>query len=364
MNPEGLRYIDEYRDSELVLHLSRQIRKISQKHVNLMEVCGGHTMAIHKNGLTDFLPDTINLLSGPGCPVCVSSQQFIDHAIMLGKLPGMILTTYGDLIRVPGSRSSLEKEKAGGADVRILYSVLDALEIAKQNRKNQVVFIGIGFETTAPASAAVIKQAQTDGVKNFSLLSSHKVMPPALEALAAGDTQIDGFIAPGHVSAITGYGIYQKLADVYQRGVVISGFEPADILQSVLMLVKQIESNRYHVENEYIRIVKPDGNPKALAIMNEVFIPVDAEWRGLGIVPLSGLAINEKFAAFDASLRFVVNIPESQPPEGCICGDILTGKSKPSDCRLFSSVCNPLNPIGACMVSSEGACSVFYKFRA
>ncbi len=364
MKPEGLRYIDEYRDSALVLHLSNQIRKVSKKPVNLMEVCGGHTMAIHKNGLTGFLPETINLLSGPGCPVCVSSQTFIDHAIALGNLPDMILTTYGDLLRVPGSLSSLEKEKAAGSDIRIVYSVLDALEIAKQNRKKQVVFIGIGFETTAPASAAAIKKAEMDGIRNFYLLSSHKVMPPALEALAAGDTKIDGFIAPGHVSAITGYGIYQKFAKVYKRGVVISGFEPADILQSILMLVKQIELSNYHVENEYKRIVKPGGNPKALAIMEEVFIPVDAEWRGLGIVPESGLAITEKFAAYDATRKFDVKIPESKPPRGCICGEILTGKSKPSDCRLFASVCNPLNPVGACMVSSEGACSVFYKYRA
>jgi len=364
MNPDRLRYIDEFRDSALVRHLSHQIGNISRKHIHLMEVCGGHTMAIHKNGLTDFLPDNINLLSGPGCPVCVSSQRFIDHAIVLGRLPGVILATYGDLIRVPGSRSSLEKEKAKGADIRIVYSVLDVLEIAKQNHKNQVVFIGIGFETTAPASAAAIVRAQAEGLKNFYLLSSHKVMPPALESLAAGDTRIDGFIAPGHVSAITGYRIYQKLSEVYKRGVVISGFEPADILQSVLMLVKQIELNHYHVENEYTRVVRPEGNPRALAIMNEVFITVDAEWRGLGVVPRSGLAIGEKYAAFDASLRFMVNVPESLPSKGCICGEILTGKSRPSDCRLFSSVCNPFNPVGACMVSSEGACSVFYKFRS
>jgi len=362
MIPEGMRYIDEFRDSALVSNISRKIGLISEKQINLMEVCGGHTMAIHKNGLTDFLPETIHLLSGPGCPVCVSSQQCIDHAILLGRIPGVILATYGDLIRVPGSQTSLEKEKARYADIRIVYSVLDALEIARLNRNHRVVFIGIGFETTAPSSAAAILQAGKDRINNFFLLSSHKIMPPALETLAAGDTQIDGFIAPGHVSAITGYGIYNKLSEVYHRGVVISGFEPADILQSVFMLVKQIESGHFQVENEYTRIVKPEGNSRALAIMNEVFVPADAEWRGLGIVPLSGLAIKEKYAAFDASKRFTVKVPDSLPPAGCICGEILTGKSKPTDCNLFSATCNPLNPVGACMVSAEGACSVFYKF--
>ncbi|MCK9423062.1 MAG: hydrogenase formation protein HypD [Bacteroidales bacterium] len=359
-----MRYIDEYRNSALVVHLSHQIRRISTKPVNLMEVCGGHTYAIYKNGLKDFLPDTIRLLSGPGCPVCVSSQKFVDHAIELGKLNGVILTTYGDLIRVPGSISSLEKEKAGGADIRMVYSVLDALEIAKQNRNKQVVFLGIGFETTAPASAAAILQAAKEKVRNFFLLSAHKVMPPALEALAKGDTRIDGFIAPGHVSAITGYGIYQKLSKDYHRGVVISGFEPVDILQSVLMLVKQIEAGHYKVENEYTRVVKADGNPKALAVMNKVFTQSDTEWRGLGIVPKSGLAVSSEFESYDANLKFDVPVHDSHPPKGCICGDILTGRKSPSDCKLFFSQCTPVNPIGACMVSSEGACSVFYRFKA
>ncbi len=363
MSPTGLRYMDGYRDAALAEKLSAQVYRFSKTPVRLMEVCGGHTAAIHKYGLKDFLPGTINLLSGPGCPVCVSSQKFVDQAIFLGRRKGVILTTYGDLVRVPGSVSSLEKEKSRGADIRMVYSVLDAVKIAKENRGRQVVFLGIGFETTAPASAAAIMRAEQEKVYNFFLLSAHKVMPPALESLAGGDTQIDGFLAPGHVSAITGTMIYQKLADVYHRGVVVSGFEPADILQSVLLLIKQVESGHFLVENEYTRVVKKEGNPRAIAVMNRVFNLVDAEWRGLGIVPESGLAIAPEFANHDANLEFNIRVPDCQLPKGCICGDILTGRKNPAECSLFSVRCTPVNPIGACMVSSEGACSVYYKYK-
>lgn len=363
MKAVDLPFIDEYRDVKLVQAITRQINENSKKQIKLMEVCGGHTIAIHKNGLNEFLPENITLLSGPGCPVCVSSQKFVDHAIAIGRLPDIILTTYGDLIRVPGSASSLEKEKGNGFDIRIVYSVLDALEIAKTNKKKKVVFLGIGFETTAPASAAAIIQAKKQKVLNFFLLSAHKLMPPALETLAKGDTQIDGFIAPGHVSAITGYSIYLKLTEVYHRAVVISGFEPVDILQSILMLVKQIELKRFKVENEYTRVVRPEGNPMAQSLMNRVFTPDNAEWRGLGWVPESGLSVSDEFIAFDANRQFSVSVPECELPRGCICGEILTGKKKPSECKLFSLVCTPMNPVGACMVSSEGACSIFYKYR-
>ncbi|MBE0647766.1 MAG: hydrogenase formation protein HypD [Bacteroidales bacterium] len=357
-------FIDEYRNERMVLAIAGQIREISTLQISLMEVCGGHTMAIHKSGLQAFLPENIRLLSGPGCPVCVSSQQFVDHAIAIGRVPGVILTTYGDLVRVPGSVSSLEKEKGKGVDVRIVYSVLDALELASANRKKKVVFLGIGFETTAPASAAAIIQAGKQHLQNFFLLSAHKVMPPALETLANTDTQIDGFIAPGHVSAITGYSIYRKLTELYQRAVVISGFEPVDILQSILMLVRQIEARQFSVENEYTRVVRAQGNPMAQELMEQVFTRESAEWRGLGWVPESGLYIAEEFAAFDAAKQFKVRVPERRSPKGCICGEILIGKKRPSDCPLFSSVCTPVNPIGACMVSSEGTCSIFYKYHA
>jgi len=364
MKPEEPRYINEFRDAALVRHLADRIREVSRKPACFMEVCGSHTMAIHKSGIKALLPGNIRLLSGPGCPVCVSSLPFIDHAITLARLPEIIMTTYGDLVRVPGTSSSLEKEKAGGSDIRIVYSVLDALQIAKANPDRQVVFLGIGFETTAPSSAAVILEAERLTCKNFTLLSSHKIMPPALEILASGDNHIDGFLAPGHVSAITGLGIYRGLAEKHHRAVVVSGFEPVDILQAILMLARQVESGTFQVENEYTRVVKPGGNIRAQAVMNRVFITADAEWRGLGVIKASGLVIREEFADFDAARRFRITIPESRYPEGCICGDILAGKKAPADCRLFSKVCTPMNPVGACMVSSEGSCSAFYKYRS
>jgi len=363
MNTGNLPFIDEFRNEKVVNRIASQIKEISNKKVNLMEVCGGHTMTIHKNGLSGFLPENITLLSGPGCPVCVSSTRFIDHAIAIGRLPNVILTTYGDLIRVPGSSSSLEKEQRKGVEIRIVYSVLEALEIAKASKKKKVVFLGIGFETTAPASAAAILQAVKQNVLNFYLLSAHKLMPPALETLVKEDNQIDGFIAPGHVSAITGCDIYRRLTDIYGRAVVISGFEPVDILQTILMLVKQIESKQFKVENEYTRVVRPEGNPMAQTLMKRVFTPDNAEWRGLGWVPESGLSISEEFAAFDATRNFTVSVLARELPKGCICGEILTGKKKPSECKLFAVVCTPINPEGACMVSPEGACSIFYKYR-
>jgi len=363
MSPEGLRFMDGYRDAVLIEKLAAQIHSLSRTPIRLMEVCGGHTAAIHKYGLKDFLPVTITLLSGPGCPVCVSSQKFVDQAIFLGGRRRVILATYGDLVRVPGSVSSLEKEKMRGADIRIVYSVLDAVKIAQRHPERQVVFLGIGFETTAPASAAAIVRAEEEKVDNFFLLSAHKIMPPALESLAGGDTRIDGFLAPGHVSAVTGTMIYRNLAHVYHRGVVVSGFEPADILQSVLLLVKQIESGHFQVENEYSRVVKKEGNPRAIAVMNGVFGLVDAEWRGLGTVRESGLAIKPELAHHDANVAFNIRVPDGQLPKGCICGDILTGRKIPSECPLFSVQCTPVNPIGACMVSSEGSCSVFYKYK-
>jgi len=363
MKSGGLHFIDEFRDKDVVKKISREIKKISRKRISIMEVCGGHTMAIHKNGLMDFLPDNVTLLSGPGCPVCVSSQRFIDHSIAIGMSQDVILTTYGDLVRVPGSVYSLEKVKGKGVEVRVVYSVLEALETAKKNKKKKIVFLGIGFETTAPASAAAIIQAEKQGIGNFFLLSAHKIMPPALEKLARGETQIDGFIAPGHVSAITGYGIYHKLTGLYSRAVVISGFEPVDILQSILMLVKQIELKRFKVENEYTRVVRPEGNLMARTLMNRVFKTDNAEWRGLGWVPESGLEVSDEFSMFDATLYFNVNVPDNESPKDCICGEILTGKKKPSDCKLFSGVCTPVNPVGACMVSSEGSCAIFYKYK-
>lgn len=358
-----MRYVDEYRNRELILALSEEVKKISKKEITLMEVCGGHTMAIHRFGLHSLLPSNIRLLSGPGCPVCVSSQHFLDTAIAYSKIPGAIITTYGDLIRVPGSVSSLEKEKAKGADVRILYSVLEALEIAKNNPGRPVFFPGIGFETTAPATAAAIVQAKKENIVNFFVLSAHKIMPPVMKALVDEGVKINGFIAPGHVSAITGTAIYNELAAGYGLGVVVTGFEPVDMMQAILMLVRQIESGTPKVEIQYRRIVHPEGNRIAQALLIEVFNHKDDRWRGLGIIRESGLKIRKNFAGFDAEVKYPVSVPEPPDPKGCICGLILRGLKKPGDCRLFATTCTPSDPVGACMVSGEGTCATYYKYR-
>ena len=358
-----MKYIDEYRDKEFVLSLSKEIKKLSKKPIKLMEVCGGHTMSIQKFGIPYLLPDTIELISGPGCPVCVTSRSFIDKAIAYGRLEDVIITTYGDLIRVPGSTSSLEKEKAKDADVRIVYSILDALEIAKSNPKKRIVFLGIGFETTAPSSAAGIIKARMASIKNFFLFSAHKVMPPAMETLIDEGVQIDGYIAPGHVSTITGESIYYNIPRKFGLGVAISGFEPVDLMQSILMLVKQIENNDQKVEIQYTRAVKPEGNLRAQQMLDEVFEYGDDWWRGLGVLKNSGLKIRESYAMHDSEKNIEVDVEPLKEPKGCICGEILRGVSKPKDCKLFATVCTPSNPIGSCMVSSEGTCQAFYLYN-
>ncbi|MBC8486248.1 MAG: hydrogenase formation protein HypD [Bacteroidetes bacterium] len=358
-----MKYIDEYRDKELVKKLVDQIKKRSTKQISLMEVCGGHTMAIQKFGIPSLLPENIRLISGPGCPVCVSSNSFIDQAIAYSRLEDVIITTYGDLIRVPGSTSSLDKEKAKGADVRIVYSILDALTIAKKNLRKKVVFLGIGFETTAPSSAAGIIKAQVAGLRNFYLLSSHKIMPPAMEALIDEGVKIDGYIAPGHVSTITGSGIYKNIPEKFGLGVVISGFEPFDLLKSILMLVNQMENNNPKVEIAYTRAVKPKGNIKAQKMMKEVFELADDWWRGLGVLPKSGLRINEKYKMFAAEKMIPVEVEPTKEDKGCICGEILKGLKNPKECKLFDKACTPANPVGACMVSHEGACNAYYRYN-
>ncbi len=328
-----------------------------------MEVCGGHTMAIQKFGIPSLLPDNIKLKSGPGCPVCVSSKGFIDHAIALGRIPRTIITTFGDLIRVPGSESTLEKERAGGSRIEIVYSVLDAIKLAEENPDHNVIFLGIGFETTAPSSAAGILTARKKNLKNFFLLSSHKVMPPAMKALVEEGVRLNGYIGPGHVSTITGDSIYQALPEKYGLGCVISGFEPVDILQTVYMLVLQVEENRPAVEIQYKRAVKPEGNLRALDRMYEVFKTGDDWWRGLGVLPESGLQLKEGFSDFDAGKKFKVELPEIVEDKRCICGEVLKGTREPSQCKLFGKICNPENPVGACMVSHEGACHAHYRYN-
>ncbi len=358
-----MKYIDEYRDKALVLALAGEIKKVSSRPVRLMEVCGGHTMAIQKFGIPYLLPGTIQLISGPGCPVCVTSNEFIDRAVAYSRRDDVIITTYGDLIRVPGSSTSLEREKANGADVRIVYSILDALEIAKHNRRKKIVFLGIGFETTAPSSAAGIIKAQMAGIRNFYVYSAHKVMPPAMEALIDEGVQINGYIGPGHVSTITGEGIYLDIPKKFGLGVVISGFEPVDLMESILMLVWQFENNDPKVEIQYTRAVKPEGNIKAQQMLDEVFGFGDDWWRGLGVLKNSGLKIREKYAAFDAEKNIEVEVEPLKEPKGCICGEILRGVKNPKDCRLFGKACTPSNPVGSCMVSGEGTCQAYFLYN-
>jgi hydrogenase expression/formation protein HypD len=358
-----MKYIDEYRDKDKILALSNQIKRISKSKIRLMEVCGGHTMAIQRFGLPDLLPETVELVSGPGCPVCVTSRSFIDKAIAISKLPDVIITTYGDLIRVPGSSTTLDKVKASGADIRIVYSVLDALTIAKQNRSKKVVFLGIGFETTAPGSAAGIIKAQMAGLFNFSVLSAHKIMPPPMAALIDEGVDIQGYIGPGHVSTITGSHIFDFIPAKYRLGVVISGFEPLDLMQTVYMLVNQFETKKPSVEIQYSRAVKPEGNLKAKEILEEVFELRPDWWRGLGILAESGMGIREKYATFDAEKIFDIVPEPTKEDKGCICGTILKGIGKPTDCKLFGTACTPSEPVGACMVSNEGACAAHFKYK-
>lgn len=358
-----MKYIDEYRDKELVDKLITAISQKSHKPVRIMEVCGGHTLAIRKYGIQHLLPDHIELLSGPGCPVCVTDRTAIDKAIELAHQPGIIITTYGDLIRVPGSGSSLNQEKAFGADIRIVYSTLDALEVAKTNPRKKVVFLGIGFETTTPSSAVAIIEAAKQNLSNFCLLSMHKLMPPAMSALIEQGIRIDGYIGPGHVSAVAGADMYESLVNDHHISVVIAGFEPVDLLQSILMLVAMREEDRYGTEIQYKRVVTPSGNVKAIEMVSRVFEPCDDSWRGLGLIKSSGLAIRKDFSQYDASVQFDIAVSPAPEPKGCLCGEVLRGLKKPVQCSLFGKVCTPANPIGACMVSGEGACQAYYNYR-
>lgn len=355
---------EKYREKESCLKVVQAIKSISSKPVTLMEVCGGHTMALYKYGIPSLLPDTVNLVSGPGCPVCVTDKKFIDHVVALSRLDEVVITTFGDLIRVPGSSSSLETEKTHGADIRIVYSPLEALSIAKEKNDKRVVFPGIGFETTAPTTAAAVLEAQRENIDNFYVLSSHKIMPPAMSALIHEGVKINGYLCPGHVSVVTGTSIYYPIVKQFQKGCVISGFEPLDILLSIYMLVKQFEADEPAVEIEYKRAVKPEGNINALSIIEQVYQPGDAWWRGLGIIPQSGLDLREAYAEYDACKQIEVDIEETKETKGCICGEILKGLKCALDCPLFKKVCTPASPIGACMVSSEGACAALYRYGA
>jgi len=357
-----MKYIDEFRNAELVKILTDKIFAESKKEITLMEVCGGHTWAIQKFGIPTLMPKEVRLISGPGCPVCVTGRKYIDQAIAYSRIKDTIITTFGDLIRVPGSTSSLNLEKSKGADIRIVYSILDALKIARENPSKKVIFLGIGFEATASSSAAGVFNAKKEKLANFFLFSSHKIMPPAMSALIDEGVKINGYIAPGHVSAVTGSHIYDKFPEKYHVGCVISGFEPVDILQSVYMLVKQFNEEHYRVEIQYKRVVNHDGNLKARGYMEQVFTLRDDWWRGLGVLKGSGLGLSEDYADYDAEKMITVTVEKTLEEKGCICGEILKGLKKPNDCKLFAKACTPSNPVGSCMVSHEGACAAYYNF--
>ncbi len=362
-----MKYVDEYREpqkAEILLIEIERISKIFNKHVKIMEVCGGHTHSIFKYGIEEVLPSNIELIHGPGCPVCVMPRGKLDDAISIAKHNNVILTTFGDTMRIPGSKLSLLQAKAEGADIRMVYSPLDSLKIAKENPGKEIVFFGIGFETTAPSTAFTILQAAAENINNFSIFCNHVLVIPALKALLNNpDLQLDGFIGPGHVSMVIGCKPYEFISLQYHKPIVISGFEPIDILQSIWMLLKQLIENRSEVESQYTRIVTHEGNKNALKAINEVFeVRDNFEWRGLGNIPNSGLKISNQYAQFDAELKFTTPNNQVADNKACQCGEILKGVLKPWQCKVFGTACTPENPIGTCMVSSEGACAAYYKY--
>lgn len=359
-----MKYLDEYRDGELARRLAAEIHRITQKEWNIMEVCGGQTHAIVKFGIDELLPQQINLIHGPGCPVCVTPLEVIDQALEIAARPGVIFTSFGDMLRVPGSRTDLLSAKARGADVRIVYSPLDAVKIAEDNPSREVVFFGVGFETTAPATAMAIYQAHQKGIKNFSMLISHVLVPPAIESLMSSpNCRVNGFLAAGHVCTVMGFEEYFPLAKKYQVPIVITGFEPLDILHGVLMTVQQLESGRAEVENQYSRSVRREGNPAAQDLIKKVFKVVPRKWRGIGEIPQSGLGLSEAYAGFAAEKRFGLESHRVDEPAECIAGTILQGLKKPHECQAFGTRCTPEHPLGATMVSSEGACAAYYRYR-
>ena len=360
-----MRYVDEFRDPAAARQVVSQIARTSSKPIQVMEFCGGHTHAIFKTGLRQVLPEHVRLRSGPGCPVCVTAASDLERGIALARVPEVILTTYGDMVRVPGSQGSLQEARAEGADVRIVYSTLDALEIARQNPARSVVFLGVGFETTAPTTAAAILKAEQEGLRNFFVLCLHKLTPPATRAiLDAGEVRLDGVLGPGHVTTVIGADAWQFLPEEYGISCVVAGFEPLDILRAVAMLVELYETETAAVRNAYGRSVRAQGNRVALDMLDRVFEVCAAEWRGFGTIPDSGYALRETFAHRDAARAFSVEVPPALEPKGCRCGEVLRGVMEPPECALFRKVCSPRTPVGPCMVSSEGACAAYYRYGA
>ncbi|MEM9835822.1 MAG: hydrogenase formation protein HypD [Bacteroidota bacterium] len=360
-----MKYLSEYRDPVVAKQYLDEIQKTVTQPWTIMEVCGGQTHSLVRNGILNLLPPEINMVHGPGCPVCVTSLSIIDKAIYLAEEKGVILCSFGDMMRVPGSSRSLQEAKASGADIRILYSPLEAVKIAEQNPDREVVFFAVGFETTAPANALSILHAEKMGVTNYSILSNHVLVPPAIRAVMDDpECRIQAFLAAGHVCTIMGTSEYQPLVEAYNIPMVVTGFEPLDLLQGILMVVKQLEAGKAVLENQYSRMVRPEGNPAAIEAIRRVFAVTDLTWRGLSEIPDSGFKVRDEYAAYDAIQKFSVDIPEAPENPECISGAIMRGLAKPNDCPNFGTKCKPENPLGAPMVSSEGACAAYYNFRS
>jgi hydrogenase expression/formation protein HypD len=359
-----MKYLDEFRDPEIARLYLQQIQAAVTRPWKIMEVCGGQTHAIMQYGIQELLTDEVTLVHGPGCPVCVTPLEQIDKAIVIAGQPGVIFASFGDMLRVPGSEKDLFTVKAEGGDVRVVYSPLDAVKIAADNPNKEVVFFAVGFETTAPANAMAVKQAAAIGLTNFSEIVSHVLVPPALEAiLTSPENQVQGFLAAGHVCTVMGYHEYEPIAARYRVPIVITGFEPLDIIEGILMTVRQLEAGRYAVENQYRRSVRRTGNQPAQEMIREVYRVVPRQWRGIGEIPSSGLRLQPAFATFDAELKFHVDTIRTREPEVCISGEVLQGWKKPIDCPAFGSDCTPDTPLGATMVSTEGACAAYYRYQ-
>lgn len=358
-----MKYLSEYRDPELAEQYLNEIKNIVTQPWTIMEVCGGQTHSLVKNGLLNMLPDEIRMVHGPGCPVCVTPLHLIDKAIFLAEERNVILCSFGDMLRVPGSKKSLLQSKAKGADVRIMYSPLDAVKLAKENPDKEVVFFAVGFETTAPANALSVIQAEQQGVKNYSILTSHVLVPPAMEAVLSDEQNvIQAFLAAGHVCTIMGISEYYPIVEKYKVPIVVTGFEPIDLLQGILMAVKQLENNEYKLENQYSRVVKAEGNKEAIKLLRKVFDVEDREWRGIGTIPGSGFELQKDYQRFDANLKFDIQIKKAEESKECMAGQVLRGLMKPHECPQFGKKCTPSSPLGAPMVSSEGACAAYYHF--
>ncbi|MBI5427440.1 MAG: hydrogenase formation protein HypD [Nitrospinae bacterium] len=359
-----MKYVDEYRDAKLARGYARALARAVTRPWTVMEVCGGQTHAIVKYGVDKLLPGEIELVHGPGCPVCVTPVEWIDAAVEIASLRDVIFCTFGDMLRVPGTRGDLFSAKAGGGDIRVVYSPMDALQAARANPEKQTVFFAVGFETTAPANAMAVYQAKREGLKNFSMLVSHALVPPAMESiLSSPANRVQGFLAAGHVCTVMGYTEYEPVARKYRVPIVVTGFEPTDILQGIYMCVKQLEEGRHEVENQYSRSVRREGNAEAQKWIRATFRAIRRNWRGVGEIPASGLGLTEEYEAFDALQRFAVVPQVREGPSECVSGEILQGLKKPGECPAFGVRCTPERPLGATMVSSEGACSAYYRYR-